>query len=390
MEKITFCIPSKNNLRYLKNSILSIRRNSSMEHDIIVYVDADNDGTLDWLKANQVPYLTNHLPYPQGIAHAYNRCIEAAKTNVVCMFHADMVLGANADENLLKHLRPKNVVSATRIEPPLHPSGKEKITQNFGMYPEDFNSSAFDHFVIEYSTKNKDITTKGIFAPWLAYRSELIEIGMHDEILHSYYEDSDIFQRLILNGCTMTQSWDALVYHFTCRGGQFQDGIEKVTDNPEFHKMRDSSGRYYIRKWGSWISNDEHQHPILHKKFDIGFIIRDAISIDFLHFIEPWASVIYVGNWPITENYIKTEQTNTKVNLSSRIKLVSQYIPIHDVLIEFSQKDFMLSGQENASIIQNLSAIIEDSAEPNSVMELGCFTLTTKSLTDISSTLIRV
>ena len=52
--KITFCIPSKNNLRYLKNSINSIRENSAYEHDIIVFIDADNDGTEQWCDENKM------------------------------------------------------------------------------------------------------------------------------------------------------------------------------------------------------------------------------------------------------------------------------------------------------------------------------------------------
>ena len=42
MEKITFCIPSKNNKRYLEACIPSIRKNSFRDdHDIIVFVDED-------------------------------------------------------------------------------------------------------------------------------------------------------------------------------------------------------------------------------------------------------------------------------------------------------------------------------------------------------------
>jgi glycosyltransferase involved in cell wall biosynthesis len=44
--RITFCIPTKNNLRYLKNSIQSIKENSTYENDIVVFVDSDNDGTI--------------------------------------------------------------------------------------------------------------------------------------------------------------------------------------------------------------------------------------------------------------------------------------------------------------------------------------------------------
>ena len=34
---------------------------------------------------------------------------------------------------MLKHLKPGKVVCATRIEPPIHPAGKEKIVMDFGM-----------------------------------------------------------------------------------------------------------------------------------------------------------------------------------------------------------------------------------------------------------------
>ena len=60
--KITFCIPSKDNLRYLKNSIASIKKNSGQENDIIVYVDASNDGTLEWLETNKIKYLFLKFP----------------------------------------------------------------------------------------------------------------------------------------------------------------------------------------------------------------------------------------------------------------------------------------------------------------------------------------
>ena len=131
MEKITYCIPSKNNLRYLKSSVNSIRKNSKIDFDIIVFVDGDNDGTEDWLKKEGVSYLKNTESEPKGIAYAYNRCIEAANTEVVCMFHADMYMARGFDVNAIKHLESKVVVSATRIEPPLHPEGKEKIIKDF-------------------------------------------------------------------------------------------------------------------------------------------------------------------------------------------------------------------------------------------------------------------
>jgi hypothetical protein len=37
------------------------------------------------------------------------------------------------------------VVSATRIEPPLHPDGPEKILMDFGIEPEEFDEQKFFH-----------------------------------------------------------------------------------------------------------------------------------------------------------------------------------------------------------------------------------------------------
>ena len=275
MSKITYCIPSKNNLRYLKSSIGSIKENSSQEFDIIVFIDSDNDGTKEWLDKEGVKYITNESNIPKGIAYGYNRCIEAATTPIVCMFHADMYMAKGFDLAILKYLKPLSVISGTRIEPPLHPEGKEKIVKNFGMYPEDFLKTEFNQYTETLIKENSNKTTKGIFAPWAIYKEDITSIGMHDETFHSYHEDSDIFNRFILNGYELIQTWEAYVYHLTCRGGQFQDGVEQVTQDEEFHKMKHKAFQHYINKWGSWIKNDEYQHPVLFPVYKKKLIITN-------------------------------------------------------------------------------------------------------------------
>ena len=103
MEKITFCIPSKNNRRYLEACIPSIRKNSyRKDHDIIVFVDEDNDGTVEWLESVKdkynLRYLTNNTDKLYGIGKAYDKCIEESNTDVFMIFHADMMLGKDADK----------------------------------------------------------------------------------------------------------------------------------------------------------------------------------------------------------------------------------------------------------------------------------------------------
>jgi glycosyltransferase involved in cell wall biosynthesis len=317
--KITFCIPTKNNLRYLKNSINSIKENSTNENEIIVFVDADNDGTVEWLEENNITYLVNETNEPKGIAYGYNRCIEIATNPIVCMFHADMYMAKGFDTGILKYLKPLSVVSGTRIEPPLHPQGLEKIVKDFGMYPEDFKKDDFNYYVSELIEHSKDKTTKGIFAPWAIYKEDITSIGMHDEYFHSYHEDSDIFNRFILNGYDIIQTWEAYVYHLTCRGGQFQDGIEEITKDEAFHTMKRNAFKNYIRKWGHFVKNDEYQYPILPHKYNVGFHLTNS-NLNVLEFFEHWADNIFVDiEESDIESYIQNEQKNTNTNLRDKI-----------------------------------------------------------------------
>jgi glycosyltransferase involved in cell wall biosynthesis len=351
--RITYCIPTKNNLRYLKNSINSIRENSSTEYDIVVFVDADNDGTIDWLKENGIRYTTNETNEPKGIAYGYNRCIEMATTPIVCMFHADMYMGKGFDTGILKYLKPLSVVSGTRIEPPLHPEGLEKIVKDFGMYPEDFKKEEFDTFVQQTITQKQNVTTKGIFAPWAVYKEDITSIGMHDEYFHSYHEDSDIFNRFILNDYTIIQSWEAYVYHLTCRGGQFQDGVDKVTTDPAFHKMKNNAFRNYVRKWGSFVKNDEYQYPQIPHKYNVGFVVQNA-SKEALEFLEPWCSNIDV-DLPLRfiNEYINNEQPNTQTYLLNKINNTNSK---NDIVVTF---DAQTLTNESIDFIVKLAEIFD-------------------------------
>jgi hypothetical protein len=161
------------------------------------------------------------------------------------------------------------------------------------MYPEDFKKEEFDNFVQQTITQKQNVTTKGIFAPWAVYKEDITSIGMHDEYFHSYHEDSDIFNRFILNDYTIVQSWEAYVYHLTCRGGQFQDGVDKVTEDPAFHKMKNKAFRNYVRKWGSFVKNDEYQYPQIPHKYSVRFDIENCTP-DVFQFLEPWCTNINV------------------------------------------------------------------------------------------------
>ena len=54
-------------------------------------------------------------------------------------------------------------------------------------------------------------TSNGIFAPWAIYKEDFHSIGGHDPLYAPQSkEDSDIFNRFVLNGYELIQTWKGL------------------------------------------------------------------------------------------------------------------------------------------------------------------------------------
>ena len=385
MKKLTFCVPSKSNLRYLKTCIPSIRKNAHREdHDIIVFVDSDEDGTVDWLKHNAKKWNIKYFVNPElgeslyGIGRAYDYCIEQAETDVVMIFHADMMLGKDADLHAYKHLSEGKVVCATRIEPPLHPNGGEKILRDYGIWPEEFKEEAFDMYVDQLIEENKDKTTTGIFAPWMVYKEDILVIGGHDPMLKSCREDSDLFNRFKLKGYKLIQSWDSLVYHLTGRGAGSFDGDKER--HAAWQKEMENSTKEFIRKWGTGVLHTSMMDPIIAPKYDIGIILDDNRLLELL---EPWCNTIYTkGDY---SEYIAKEQPNTLYNLRERIKPFDNE-KNNEILVEVVQSTFT---QQDYQIIQQLSQIIQQQGEPGR-FQLGSVVMEIIQMNEYQNNLINI
>ena len=379
MDRMTFVIPSRNNLDLLKLAYKSIRKLKG-NHEILVLDDASVDGTGDWLQSlddNDLIIHTNPGPERIGIVGMFDKGIEMATTDIIFAFHADMVAGTNLDVHILKHLERGKVVSATRIEPPLHPEGPEKIIHNFGIEPEEFD---WDGWVKGNKSFEKDSTTNGIFAPWCMYKEDFLSIGGHDELFAPQSrEDSDLFNRFHLNGYELIQSWDALVYHFTSRGSRFNKyaGGDTGKDSPEWQQTNHKNMRNFIRKWGHMVKHDSLMKPIIPPKYDIGFVVSNCSHMT-LYELEPWCSTIYT-DWGY-KAYIETEQENTLLDLKDRVKSRIEDTPDNDIIVKFDAKELT---PEQFNIIAQLSEILanDEGIEKDTVGEfdVGIFKITINS-----------
>jgi len=356
MSKITFVIPSRNNLEFLQLAYKSIK-NLDTKHEILVLNDASTDGTQEWIdNQNDTDLITFHNPGPEriGIVGMFDKGIEMARTDIIMAFHADMVACRDFDKNILKHLKKGTIVTGTRVEPPLHPDGPEKILKNFGIEADEFN---LDTWYKESEELKEDKTTEGIFAPWCMYKEDFLLIGGHDELFAPQSkEDSDLFNRFYLKGYKFVQPWDALVYHFTSRGSRFNkhSGGAAGKNSEEWVQTTTKNMKNFIRKWGNVVKHDTLMKPIITPKYNIGIIIKNC-NDSLIQALEIWSSTLYVDC--DYKNYIKNEQVNTIIDLNDRIKPYDNEKNC-EILVNIDGTTF---AQEDYKIIMQLSDIIKDS-----------------------------
>ena len=383
--KITFVIPSRNNLEFLQLAYKSIR-NLDTKHEVLVLNDASTDGTQVWIEEqNDKDLITYHNPGPDriGIVGMFDKGIEMARTDIIMAFHSDMVACKDLDKNILKYLERGKVVSATRVEPPLHPDGPEKILRNYGIETDEFN---FDTWYEGSEKLKENKTTEGIFAPWCMYKEDFLAVGGHDELFAPQSkEDSDLFNRFQLNGYKFIQPWDALVYHFTSRGSRFNKhaGGAAGQNSNEWIETTTRNGRNFIRKWGHFIKHDPLMKPIIPPRYDIGLIVKNSQDVQLIEALEPWCTTIYVD--ASRENYIELEQKNTLYNLSEKV-LPYDNEKINEILINIDGKLF---NQEDFKIIQQLSEIIKDSGQVGE-FELGNLFINIIEMNEYQNDLIKV
>lgn len=445
--KISLIIPNRDNLKYFKWSYDSIKKNHG-EHEVFICsaVDACTDGTLEHYE--ELAKIDDHFSYivnlgPERLGHTilYDQIVrDLVKTEIAMIWHCDMYLCPGALDAIEKYMyrniykvdagtlslkkfdkllddirekrvnvedvgvldkdkfrSKKTIVSLTRIEPPLHPPGPEKILVDFGVEPEVFEEQRFLNWFIDTKFEdfilndiidfnNGKITTEGVFAPWAFWVDEFKEIGGHDPLFAPQSkEDSDIFNRFQLNGTKFIQTWEGYVYHMTCRGNRFNPNETKVgIDNPIWKKQNEKSSREFIRKWGHFVKHDEYMKPIVPPKYYIAFIVSNCTKF-LLKTLEPWCSAIVVDlDKSFIDEYIAEEQTS--FNLKQRIynHLYDEFFDQFDIFVDIDGNKFT---QEQFNNIIELSEIVKNSGSTGT-FELSGMNISITGLREFQNDLI--
>ena len=260
---ISFILPTRNTLPYTKLAYSSLRR-YNQDCEIILMDDLSTDGTREWMDTindkNTIIWKNDPTNFPKtydeqtfsGHTLLYNIGAQIANGPIIGIFHSDMICTKNYSKNLLKHLKPKTIVSATRIEPPVYPRDNIKFTENFGVYFDEFKQEEFDNFIKIKEKEFDGIFTHHFFAPWIMYQEEYLDLGGMNPIYAPYpCEDSDFVERLVNENYQIIQSWDSIVYHFCSRGHRWTTGKVGV-DTDYFKKCQNRSLEKFIELWGKY------------------------------------------------------------------------------------------------------------------------------------------
>ena len=214
-------IPTWNNLTFLKLCIESIRKNSSFQHQIIVYVNDGSDGTLDWVKSIGLDFV--HSPNNVGICFALNALRPLVKTDYILYMNDDMYVCPQWDKYLWEEIEqlPDNkfFLSSTLIQPRPFYCKSVIAPATYGESVEAFDEK---RLLEEYSTLPHKDWMGATWPPNVVHRNIWDLVGGYSvELSPGMYSDPDFSAKLWLAGVRYFKGISkSRVYHFEARSTQ--------------------------------------------------------------------------------------------------------------------------------------------------------------------------
>ena len=236
-------IPTFNNLEYLKTCINSIKKNSKYNHEIIPHVNEGSDGTLVYLKNNNIDFTFTN--YNSGICTGMNLAAKKAKTNYILYAHDDFYFCPKWDLVLEKEINSINhnkfYLSGTMVN-------NGQIELNCGNNLETFNEKKL---LNEIDSANFYDFQGSTWAPHLIHKEMWNKVGgFSEEFFPGTGSDPDLNMKLWREGVRIFKGInDFKVYHF----GSIV--TRKYKNHPSIKTESGSRGaKIFLLKWGITIS----------------------------------------------------------------------------------------------------------------------------------------
>jgi GT2 family glycosyltransferase len=229
-------IPSWNNKDFLQLCIESIRAHSKTETQIIVHVNEGSDGTLEWIKTQNIAY--TYTDKNAGVCVGVNMASKLAKFDYIVFMNDDMYVLPGWDTILLNEIQALNtdcfMFSGTMIEP-FDTKNKCVIVGDYGRTAIDFNK---DGLLSDFRSFVKSDWSGSTWPPATVHKKWWNEVGGYsEEFSPGMSSDDDFAMKMWQAGCRIFKGLGASrVYHF----------ISKSTGRV----VKNDGRKQFLNKWG--------------------------------------------------------------------------------------------------------------------------------------------
>jgi len=229
-------IPTWNNLDYLKLCVESIRKYSQFDHEIIIHINDGSDGTLDWVRTQDLKY--SHTSKNIGVCLAVNHLVAQTSHEWVLYLNDDMVACPGWDTGFAKAINSCNTDLALFFSTMIQADNGRNpniIKQDFGITPQNFDEA---RLLCEYHSDPRGDVEGGELQPTLFHRKWWLMVGGYSlEFSPGMSSDDDLLIKFWLIGCRRFRIiGESRFYHFSSKS------TKRVRHN--------KGGRIFVMKWG--------------------------------------------------------------------------------------------------------------------------------------------
>jgi GT2 family glycosyltransferase len=262
---ITYTLSTFNTLNYLKLAIHSARENGYYKDaPFIIHAENCTDGTDEWLEENKERYnleiYIEKNETPRGIGGGMNFCASKVKTKYIGFLSSDFYMSHHWDKELVElcenNPQDKLWTFCYRVEPdifndPYSRPGVVKVSEDtFGEYYHNFKADLFKGWANEFSQLNNIQYDLPQGVSGVIKKEDWDYIGGNDDrFAPMYWEDADIFIRMLNEGYKFITTSRSVLFHFASRTSRFPD--DNLKQRPaHLAEYEQRSLNRFIQKYG--------------------------------------------------------------------------------------------------------------------------------------------
>jgi len=232
---ISIVIPTYNNINYLKLCLRSLKKNSSYKHEIIIHINDGSDGTLNFVKTNNLKHTISEKNI--GLCSSINKAAKLVSNQYILYSHDDMYFCPDWDKILLNEVKSLDhdyfYFSGTMIE-----ANSGHIVYDFGI---DIDSFKEEELLSKYKHLNFYDHQGTHFAPHLVSKKMWNKVGgFSEEFNPGIASDPDFNMKLWNEGVRIFKGLnDFKVYHFG-----------SLTTRKKKNLIQNRGDKTFLKKWG--------------------------------------------------------------------------------------------------------------------------------------------